>query len=173
MRNFGSGLPPKRTSFLVGLSIQFLFWLAIVCVCVCVGEGAVQSGNNEGWRWDLECSNLHIWNIFLFIRNNFFPWGETSPSSSDSSHCTLMLQYTYRENPIRAFRVKLAPNLFSLMGVKGVTLVLINDREIGLTQTTCWRQTAWSVPFLKPDFPLGDQLGPSVPFPWCYLCKTQ
>lgn len=137
---------------------------------VCFGEGGVQSGNNEGWDWDLVCSKLHLWNIFLVIINNFF---FLRRDSIDLSIWTLVFHYTFHEITTRAFKVKHGPYLFPLPRVKSVILFLINDRQIlNLLRLHPEAKQHGPCLYLKPDLPLGNQVGHSVPFPWCYSYKT-
>lgn len=65
-----------------------------------------------------------------------FPPEERLYPASDPPSCTLVLHYLVHANTIRAFKVKLAPYLFSLLRVESMILVLINDGENGLMQTT-------------------------------------
>lgn len=74
---------------------------------------------------------------------------------------------------MKAFKIKLGPYLFSLIGVKSMILVLINDRKIGLTQTISDVKRYGLCLYLKPDLPSGNQLGPCMPFPRGYSYKTQ
>lgn len=99
---------------------------------VCFWEGGVQSGNNEGWDWDLVYSKLHLWNIFLVIMDNSF---FLRRDSIDLSIWTLVFHYTFHEITTRAFTVKHGPYLFPLQRVKSVILFL-KMTDIELTQTT-------------------------------------
>lgn len=137
---------------------------------LCFGEGGVQSGNNKHWGWDLVYNKLHLWNIFLVIRDNS---SFLRRDSIDPSTWTLVFHYTFHETIIRVFKVKLGPYLSPLLRVKSVILSLINERQIlNLLRLHPEAKQHNLCLCFKPDLPLENQVGHSMPFPWCYSYKT-